>query len=227
MKYTDFEKIMSTPRMNRYVTACGGNTKKAMTLYRYNLKLSQELFTLISCFEVSLRNAINQHYTTIHGADWLRDATRQGGIFDNNNCRVTAGFIRSALGILGAHYTHAKVVAKMDFGFWRYMFAQPQYRAGGQNLLGIFPAKPTSTQAIQYNQSFIFNELAKVNDLRNRIAHHEPICFQQGQSVIDTRYARQHHALILQLFQWMSVNEAALLYGLDHISSVCGQVDAL
>jgi hypothetical protein len=115
----------------------------------------------------------------------------------------------------------------MDFGFWRYMFAQPQYRAGGQTLLSIFPAKPTSTPAIQYNQSFIFNELAKVNDLRNRIAHHEPICFRQGQPVIDTTYARQHHALVLQLFQWVSVNEAALLYGLDHISTVCNQVDTL
>ncbi len=33
--------------------ACGGNTIKAMTLYRYNLKLSQELLTVISCFEVA------------------------------------------------------------------------------------------------------------------------------------------------------------------------------
>lgn len=216
---------MSASRMSRYITACGGDSKKAMTLYRYNLRLSQELFTIISCFEVSLRNAIDQHYTTLHGNDWLRDAANAGGIFDNNHCRVTAGFIRSALTIFGPYYTHAKVVAKMDFGFWRYMFAQPQYRAGGQTLLQIFPAKPTSTATIQYNQSFIFNELAKVNDIRNRIAHHEPICFQPGHSVIGTTYARQHYALILQLFQWMSINESALLYGLDHINTVCDQID--
>ena len=39
--------------------ACGGDTRRAMTLYRYNLKLSQEMFTLISCFEVALRNRID------------------------------------------------------------------------------------------------------------------------------------------------------------------------
>ncbi len=47
MKYADFEKIMSSKRMERYLTACGGDTRKAMTLYRYNLQISQEMFTKI------------------------------------------------------------------------------------------------------------------------------------------------------------------------------------
>ena len=34
MKYADFEKIMSPQRMERYLTACGGDTRKAMTLYQ-------------------------------------------------------------------------------------------------------------------------------------------------------------------------------------------------
>ncbi len=28
-------------------------------------------------------------------------------------------------------YTHNKLVAEMDFGFWRYLFAQPQFHFGG------------------------------------------------------------------------------------------------
>jgi hypothetical protein len=59
MKYVDFEKIITASRMGRYLTACGGNTRDAMTLYRKNLKISQELFTVISCIEISLRNAID------------------------------------------------------------------------------------------------------------------------------------------------------------------------
>ncbi|MDE5641907.1 MAG: hypothetical protein K2I56_00275, partial [Muribaculaceae bacterium] len=58
--YADFEKIMSSKRMERYLTACGGDTRKAMTLYRYNLQISQEMFTIVSCFEVALRNAIDR-----------------------------------------------------------------------------------------------------------------------------------------------------------------------
>ncbi len=59
MEYKVFERIMSKKRMNRYLTACGGDTRKAMTLYRYNLHLTQDVFTVISCFEVALRNAID------------------------------------------------------------------------------------------------------------------------------------------------------------------------
>lgn len=58
MKYIDFENIMSTVRMNRYLIATGNDSRKAMTLYRKNLKLSQEMFTIISCFEVALRKKL-------------------------------------------------------------------------------------------------------------------------------------------------------------------------
>lgn len=40
MNYLDFEDAISPERMSRYVTACNGNTRKAMTLYRYNLQVS-------------------------------------------------------------------------------------------------------------------------------------------------------------------------------------------
>ena len=51
MKYTEFESIISPERMRKYNVACGGNAAKAMTLYRYNLRLSQEMFVVVSCYE--------------------------------------------------------------------------------------------------------------------------------------------------------------------------------
>jgi hypothetical protein len=227
MKYPDFEFVMSPIRMNRYLMASANKTKGAMTLYRKNLMLSQELFTVISCYEVTLRNGINRQYSSQIGNDWLRDTAKSGGLFDTQNCRHTKNIINKALSKLGHNYTHAKVLAMMDFGFWRYLFAQPQFYAGGQSLLKIFPSKPSSTPAIQYNHTFVFNQLGQINDLRNRIAHHEPICFVPGKPIKDTTYARQHYNLILQLFQWMSVDESALLYGLDHILTICNEIDAL
>ena len=59
MKYTEFGTTISPERMHRYLIATKGNTTKAMTLYRDNLRLSQEVFTIVSCFEVTLRNAID------------------------------------------------------------------------------------------------------------------------------------------------------------------------
>lgn len=227
MKYFDFENIMSSTRMIRYKLASGNKSKWAMTLYRKNLRLSQELFTIISCFEISLRNKINIQYTAQRGSDWLRDSATSGGMFDNVNCRHTQRIINNAFTNLNYNYTHAKLLTEMDFGFWRYLFAQPQFFAAGQTLLNVFPSKPSSTPFIQYNQTYIFNQLGQINDLRNRIAHHEPICFLPGQPVKNTNYARQHYNLILQLFHWMSIDEAALLYGLDHILMVCDEIDTL
>lgn len=78
MKFADFQHILSPERLNRYVVACGNDTRKAMSLYRMNLNLSQEVFTLLSCFEVSLRNAIDRELTARYGVDWLRDSVANG-----------------------------------------------------------------------------------------------------------------------------------------------------
>lgn len=226
MRYSDFAKVMTNARMNRYLLATGGNTRKAMTLYRKNLQLTQELFTVISCFEVALRNAIDATVTPSLGNNWLRDAASPRGVFDSPKCRLTRDNINDAIKKLHS-YNHYKLVAELGFGFWRFMFAQHQFNATGRILLKVFPSKPTSTPAIQYNNIYIFNQLAQLNDIRNRMAHHEPICFLPGKPIKDTTYARQHYILILQLFQWMQIDEAALLYGLDHISTVCNEIDNL
>jgi hypothetical protein len=226
MKYIDFEDVMSSARMHRYLLATGNNSRKAMTLYRKNLQLSQEMFTIISCFEVALRNKINEQYVAQHGANWLKDSINIGGIFNTKSCINTKKLIGKSLSKL-TYYRHSKLLASFDFGFWRYLFAQPQFFAGGQSLLKIFPSKPTSTPAFQYNHTYIFNQPKLVNDFRNRIAHHEPICFQPGVATINTTNALQHYNLILQLFQWMNINESTLLYGLDHVSSLCNEIDTI
>ncbi len=226
MIFSDFQQIMSSARMSRYLNACGGNTRKAMTLYRLNLKLSQELFTIVSCLEIALRNAIDKHYTVLKGNDWLRDAARPGGMFSNRQCGKTPYIIAAGERKLTI-YSHSKLITEMDFGFWRYVFARHQFHAGGQSLLAIFPSKPISTPTVNYNNTYVFDELEKINNMRNRLAHHEPVCFLINNHTKDTTYARQHYALMLQFFQWMNIDEAALLYGIDHINEICNRIDAL
>ena len=167
MNYNDFSRIMSSARMSRYLISVNGNSKKAMTLYRQNLRLSQELFTVISCFEIALRNQIDYHYTNQLGNNWLQDSVASQGIFDVRNCITTKNVIVKAVRKLGQNVNHNKLVAELDFGFWRFLFASPQYRAGGSNLLQIFPAKPRSTASVQYNQAYVFNKLKAINEIRN------------------------------------------------------------
>lgn len=211
----------------RYCTACGGDTRKAMTLYRRNLTLSQEFFTVISVFEVSIRNCIDNELIASLGGDWLRNGVQLGGVFDHPNCRFSRDAIQEGIRKLNLHYSHNKLVAELGFGFWRFMFADHQFKSTGSTLLRIFPSRPKSSPSLQYNQKYVFNQLAVINNLRNRIAHHEPICFVPGNSIISTAEIRQKYALILQFFQWMNIDEGKLLYGIDHIISVCDQIDSL
>lgn len=229
MKYKDFEKILSQKRMNRYLAACNGDTRKAMTLYRYNLQLSQEAFTIISCFEVALRNAIDVNLTSAFGQEWLKDSIMQGGIFTNPIMVKSFDIINHAYNKLRStgSYSHSKLLAEMEFGVWKYMFSPIQFRLTGRRLLQIFPNKARSTPQIQYNHSYIFNELDKINTLRNRIAHHEPVCFALQQPMIDTAYILNEYQNIQTLFMWMDIDSHALLYGLDHIQQVCIKINEL
>lgn len=230
MRYNEFEHVLSPERMGRYLQAYSGNSRKAMTLYRYNLQLSQEMFTIISCFEVALRNAIDRHMQNQFGNHWLRDSILPNGIFQtNSNFSGTTKIIDKAYQKLFQDhtYTHTQLLTSMEFGVWKYMFSTLQYRATGQTLLQIFPYKQRSTPQLQINQAYIYNELDKVNKLRNRIAHHETICFVPPNTNPDTTYIINEYQKIQTLFMWMGIDSHSLLYGLDHVKQVCAKIEQL
>ena len=229
MKYQEFEHFFSQKRLNRYLLACNGDKKKAMTLYRYNLRLAQELLTIVSCFEVSLRNAIDDILIPQFGNEWLKDSVSAGGMFSAPILHKTHRTITDALQKLRAQgtYSHSKLLAQMDFGMWKYMYSPLQYNLTHQTLMNAFPYKQRSTPQLHINQSYIFNELDKINTLRNRIAHHEPLCFPTGQAVIYTGYIRGEYQKIRTLFSWMGIDSNSMLYGLDHVIKVCDKIDGL
>lgn len=218
--------------MQRYLTSCNSNTRKAMTLYRYNIRLSQELLAVIGCFEVALRNRINQHFVSQYGCDWLRDLILPSGQFYlDHRVDKTKRIIKKAYeGLLRSNsYSHNKLLSEMEFGIWKYMFSNVQYNLTGQNLLSIFPNKPRSTKLQQYDNTYVFQELDYINNLRNRIAHHEPICFGNGinRSTIDTSYAINRYCRILTLMDWLNIDGVSLLYGLGDVVGVCNKINAL
>lgn len=232
MRYIEFEDIISPERMRRFLVACKFNTRKAMTLYRYNIRLSQELLAVVGCFEVALRNKIDRHFVSKDGSDWLRDFILQNGKFySDSRVSKTKNIISKAYnGLLKSNtYSHHKLLSEMEFGIWKYMFSNPQYTLTGQSLLSIFPNRPISTPHCQYDNSYIFKELDFINKLRNRIAHHEPICFGNGanRNKIDTSYALNRYSRILILLSWLDIESSSLLYGLGDVEYVCKKINNL
>ena len=227
MNFIDFREIVSSDRMHRYVMACNGDETKAVDLYKNNVRASLEMFAVVGAFEIALRNAIDKQMVANFGSDWLRDAIMPGGIFSGTNCTDHARIIRTVYEKLEHKgiYTHANLLSKLEFGVWKYMFSSPQYRAGNRILLNIFPNKPRSTREHQYNNTFIYNELDHVNSLRNRIAHHEPICFPTGFAVISTEYMRWIYNEIMMLFSWMGIDADDYLSKINNIDEVCRQIE--
>ena len=209
MKYADFENAFSAARLNKYRKACNGNDIKALTLYRHNVKLCQKFYGVLNVFEIVLRNAINKHYTAhFNDADWIYHQLQTGGMLEHSPQQ------KDVLNEIHAmvnynKYTPDKVVSSVSFGFWTYMFTKVPFRLGNQSLLQIFP-----NRQIGLGQKAIFKELQQIKQFRNRIAHHEPICFDATghKSMV---YTQTNYALILKYLSFFGYNKEELFFGLD------------
>lgn len=228
-KYDYLETVLSPKRMQRYLFSCANDKMKAAKLYTLNIKLSQQLLAVINMFEVSLRNAIDSKMTSVSGQDWLRSLSLVGGIFDNRQCYKTRITIKKDLDELVQHstYTPSNLLAQTKFGVWKYMFMSPHYNATGRCLLDIFPNRPSSTPAVQYNNMFVYHCLDRINKVRNRVAHHDPICFLPRMSQVDTQMVRQCYSDIIMLLGWLNIDHGRLLSNLDRVLNVCDKIDAL
>ena len=158
------------------------------------------MFVVVSCFEVALRNRIDAVMKAHLGNDWLRDLILPAG----------------------AWYYDRRIEKT-----WKHMFSNVQYRLAGRKLMRIFPNKPKSTQNHKFDNTYVFGELDYINKLRNRIAHNEPICFSSNHISVDVYYAQNRYNRIMELFRWMDIDGASLLYGLGRVNSACNQIDAL
>ena len=209
MNYLDYEKAFSEARLTKYKRACGGDNQKALILYRYNIKLCQKLYGVLNVFEVVLRNAIDVHYRFVFkDPDWIRSQLKTGGMLEFSPQKDKTLELVSTL-VRQKKYTHDRLVSSVTFGFWTYMFNRIPYRIGGQSLLTIFLAKDHGL-----NQKTIFKELTQIKNFRNKIAHHEAICFDAdgNKNIADVW---MHYQLILKYLRFLGYTENQLLAGLD------------
>lgn len=209
MKYPEYEKAFSPARLNKYLKACSGDTSAAITLYRHNVKLCQKCYGILNIFEVVLRNAIDEHYKTYFAdPDWIRNQLQPGGMLETHPQREDVQKTITDLERKGK-YTNDRVVSSVTFGFWTYLFTKKPYKNGGKTLLKIFPLK---TKGL--GQRDIYNELQTVKAFRNRIAHHEAICFD-ATGAKNTTGVRVNYALVIKYIQFLGYPETHLYYGLD------------
>lgn len=209
MNYCNFETAFSSARLNRYLMACNGNRRKAMQLYRYNIKLCQKFYGMLNVFEVILRNAIDNHYSAqFANADWIQAHLAAGGMLEhapqNGKTQTLIAELRA-----NGRYSSDRVVSGVSFGFWPYFFTRRPFRTGGQTLLRALPGR-----AHGLNQRTVYNELQSIKNFRNRIAHHEAICFNAA-GQIDLTTAKENYRLLCNYVAYLGYDVAGLYRGMD------------
>ena len=64
----------------------------------------------------------------------------------------------------------------------------------------IFPNRAKGT-----TQKMVYADITAIREFRNRIAHHEPICFD-AQGAISTDYMERHYDTIKEYLRYMTVD---------------------
>ena len=206
MKYEGYEKALSVPRIGKYKIACNGDKNRALILYRYNIKLCQKFYGVLGVLEIILRNTINEHYKVLlHDNNWLITQSQNGFLI---NYQDTIFKERDKL-VHIYKYTHDKLVASLSLGVWTFLFSRNCYKKSGKTLLQIFPNKMHGL-----NRKDIYADLDKIRTFRNRIAHHEALCFDSlGQ--INVVYVKEIYTLILRYINFLGYRSNELLYGVE------------
>lgn len=225
-----FEQAVSKPRLARYLTAYGGDWKRGRKLYLANLRISQRLYAVTSVFEVALRNAVDEHYkyqfmNTTGSHEWLKTQISLSG-FLSTPTLAKGGYqsrenVKKVITSLKTYYTHDKVVSELSFEFWKYMFAAKEFAAAGSSLLRIFVSRPRGV-----NHTDVYNRLDAINRLRNRVAHHQPVCFDKtgNVSLTDTLQA---YSYMLEILTWLGYDAKILLKGIDGINTEVRRINSI
>lgn len=217
MNYSDFERVLSSARVSKYANACNNNKARTMMLYQYNIKLCQRFYGVIGMFEVLLRNAINNHYTAqFADNDWIIHQCSTGQLLEQEVSDIKKKeneFQKSGV------YSPDKMVAAFSFGFWTYFFTKRNYKVGNKTLLKIFPLKKKGLK-----QKDIYKDLNYIREFRNRIAHNEPICFDNNHN-ISTSYCRTVYTMICDYISFMGESPESILKMVEKPDAIMRKVD--
>ena len=207
MEYLEFERILSAKRMQRYKDAANGDTRKAMALYRHNLRLSQEMFTIVSCFEVALRNALSRELETMTGReDWYVIFSNTPGLV-NLNRYIT----QASKQITSRHetITPSKIVAELTLGFWGSLLNSKYEKILWKHLRRAFPYMPKNLR----QRKNLSAPLNTIRAFRNRVFHNESICWNLNR-VTDI------HKELLLVMGWINQDIPEWIDKLDRFEEV-------
>lgn len=162
---------LSLPRFAPYLEETGGNETAAITLYHWNSRVTSALYIPLQVWEITLRNRLNDFLCWKYGRNWPADERRALRQLKSHHKRAVAEADTRQTQKRGTALTPDAIVADLSIGFWVGLLSS-DYEipfSWRYNLQRIFPRDPTLDRRSGFD---LCQDLA---DLRNRVAHHEPV----------------------------------------------------
>jgi len=171
------KSALSAARINTYEIAAGttGNEDlSGLNLYLWNAQISGEFLTPLHICEVVIRNAVADAIEQQYGNQWPWSKTFQTSLPSPPSLKVYNPQ-KNLCDVSKKQVTVGKVIPELNFVFWQKMFTKRHdVRLWDKYLLNVMPGCDKA-QSIKNLRQSIFQDIDTVRELRNRIAHHEPI----------------------------------------------------
>ena len=212
--YTDdilgeLETSLSRERLSTYLAAVRGHREKAIRLYVWNTAISAAFYEPLQGLEVALRNAIHRRLAEQYGPAW----------YDNPNAKLDSGAMRRIAKSRGYGDSPSQIVAKLSFGFWVSLLGPGghianKHKANYEMTLWRPALRKAFAHCTPLTRKQAHRPLNALRQLRNRIAHHEPIF---------ARKLTMDHERILDVTGWIS---PATRTWIEHYSRVSIMIEA-
>lgn len=201
------QKVFSNERMAKYYAKYAGNEEKALLHYRQNILVSEAFYPLLSVFEVALRNSLNRELCEFFGTDeWYKHISSTAGLSDLNGPMTLA---QRHIAKRDEDITASKVVAELTLGFWVQLLNTEYELILWKKLRLAFPFMPKAERT-RGNVSAPVN---RIRTFRNRIFHHEPICWKF--ETLDNL-----HNELYNVIGWINKDLPELVKPLDRVKDV-------
>ncbi|WP_394819542.1 hypothetical protein [Sorlinia euscelidii] len=185
MLFDVLEEAFSKERLSTFLRLSEGRRDEAARLYTRNIRLSTSLYPLLQTFELLLRNRMNVILTQKFGPDWFWSEAILAGLDDvvRSGIKETPrqNYLNQLKKTVDKH-GRGDLLPNLTFGWWKQLFNRHHNELWDLTLHRILPQETRRDS----NRRAFLNILNEANDLRNRIAHHEPIVDQS----LEMRYRK-------------------------------------
>jgi len=210
MTQQPLKDIFPETRLAPYYKA-GDDFVQAFARYQWNIQLAESMLPALHYLEVGLRNRLNVLIGIHYGQDWL--ITRPKILLSDEQGRILNEMRDRYLREKRREPNHDDLVSRMSFGFWFSYFHKrfdPILWHRKKAMETVFPYLPQSQRV----RSYIQPKLGIIKEMRNRIAHHEPV-WNTTPSLYDV------HQTCIELVAAMSPEAAQRLAEIDRFPIIC------